>query len=239
MNCPRCQHENRPTAKFCEDCASPLKAASPDGSHKRSYAEVTSVLTEAVEQRAATSEILRVISRSPTDLQPVFDAIVRSASSLCNGHWAAAMRFDGELIHLVAEDNRHPDAPDLALIFPCPPSRRLPSARAIAEGRLVHIPDAEKDPDLAPEVARRARSFLAVPMRREGAPIGAIVVARPIPGPFPPNHIELLSCPSPKYRLALPPWQYRFNTEIAGRWPRPGRNDLSVLWLAARSRKRQ
>src|SRR5262249_38673829 len=46
-------------------------------------------------------------------------------------------------------------------------------------------------------------------------------------------------CPSPKYRLALPPWQYRFNAEIAGRWPRPGRNDLSVLWLAARSRKRQ
>src|SRR5262249_57845090 len=129
---------------------------------------------DALERQTATSEILRVISSSPTDVQPVFDAIVRSASRLCNGHWAIAVRFDGELIHLVAQHNAHPDGSDLGISFPCPPSRRLPSSRAIAEGRLVHIPDAEKDPDLAPEVARRARSFLVVPMVREGAPIGAI-----------------------------------------------------------------
>ena len=148
---------------------------------------------DALERQTATSEILRVISGSPTDVQPVFDAIVQSASRLCNGHWAAVLRFDGELIHLVAQHNMNPDVPHLSEEFPCPPSRRLPPSRAIAEGRLVHIPDAEKDPDLVPEVARRARSFLVVPMLREGAPMGAIAVSRPAPGPFPPNHIDLLT----------------------------------------------
>jgi GAF domain-containing protein len=103
------------------------------------------------------------------------------------------MRFDGELIHLVAQYNLYPDGPDLGAVFPYPPGRRFPAGRAIAEGRLVHIPDADNDPDLAPEVAGRARSFLVAPMLREGAPIGAIAVARPFSGVFPPDHIELLS----------------------------------------------
>ena len=59
-------------------------------------------LTESLEQQTATSEILGVISSSPTDLQPVFDAIVRNASRLCDG-WAIAVRFDGELLHLAAQ----------------------------------------------------------------------------------------------------------------------------------------
>ena len=158
-----------------------------------SYEDLQLELSRALEQQNATSEILRVISMSPTDVQPVFDAIVRSASRLCSGHWAAAMRFDGKLIHLVAQSNIDPDAASLGVAFPCPPSRRLPVGRAVAEARLVHIPDAEKDTDLAPEVARRARSFLVVPMLRAGAPIGAIGVARPAPGPFPPNQIQLLT----------------------------------------------
>src|SRR5262245_58191276 len=151
---------------------------------------------DALERQTAASEILRVISSSPTGVHPGFGASVRSASRLCNGHWAAAMRFDGELVHLVAQYNvHHPGGPypNLGAVYPCPPSRRLPAGRAIAEGQLVHIPDAEKDPDLAPGVSSRARSFLVVPMLREGAPIGTIAVARPAPGPFPPNHIELLS----------------------------------------------
>src|SRR5262245_62251532 len=131
---------------------------------------------EALEQQPATSDILRVISSSPADLQPVFNSIVKSASRLCNGDWAAAMRFDGELIHLAAQHN--PDAPGLDEVYPCRPNRRLPAARAILEGKLIHILDAEKDPDLAPGVSRRGRSFLVVPMLRESAPIGVIAVDR-------------------------------------------------------------
>jgi len=147
---------------------------------------------EALDRQTATAEILRVIASSPTNVQPVFDAIVRSASQLCNGHWAAAMRFDGELIHLAAQHNMQPGAAELADLFPCQPSRRLPVGRAVVDRTLVHIPDATEDLELAPEVSRRARSFLVVPMLRESVPIGAIAVSRPISGPFPPNHIELL-----------------------------------------------
>ncbi len=60
-------------------------------------------LTEALEQQTATSEILRVISRSPTDVQPVFDVIVESACRLCDGVFANALRFDGELLHNMAD----------------------------------------------------------------------------------------------------------------------------------------
>ena len=65
-------------------------------------------LTEALEQQTATSEILRVIASSPTDVQPVFDTIAASASRLCGGVAAIVTRFDGEMIHLVAHCNPRP-----------------------------------------------------------------------------------------------------------------------------------
>jgi hypothetical protein len=60
---------------------------------------------EALEQLAATTEILRVIRASPTDAQPVFEMIVRSAVALCRGLFANVFRFDGELLHWVASHN--------------------------------------------------------------------------------------------------------------------------------------
>src|SRR5262245_34517742 len=63
-------------------------------------------LAEALDQQTATAEILRVISQAATDVQPVFDVIVRSASQLCEGLWAIALRYDGERLHLAARDMR-------------------------------------------------------------------------------------------------------------------------------------
>jgi two-component system, NtrC family, sensor kinase len=143
-------------------------------------------LTDSLDRQTSTADILRVISRSPTDIQQVFDTIVRSASRLCAGQWAAAMRFDGELIHLAAQHNIGPAAAEFEDLFPCRPSQGLPLGRAILNRELVHIPDAAEDPEIAPGVVRRARSFLVVPMLREGTPIGAIAVSRPTPGRFPP-----------------------------------------------------
>src|SRR5215472_12322331 len=106
MTCPRCQQENPPQAKFCLECATPLRLP-PDGDGEalnvaRRLAEALRREQEAREQQAATSDILRVISNSPNDVQPVFDAIVASAVDLCHGVFSTAFRFDGERIHLAA-----------------------------------------------------------------------------------------------------------------------------------------
>src|SRR5262249_39386933 len=76
-------------------------------------------LTEALEQQTATSEILRVISSSPTDVQPVFDTIVRSAVRLCGASYGVVFRFDGELIRVVASHNVQSDAlKELEKVYP-------------------------------------------------------------------------------------------------------------------------
>src|SRR6266511_401091 len=152
-------------------------------------------VSESLEQQTATSEILRVIASSPTDVQPVFDTIAASASRLCGGVAAIVTRFDGEMIHLVAHCNPRPGIePVTARLYPRRPGRDTTAGRAILECNIVHIRDAEKDPDLAPNLARdvRAGSFLAVPMLRDGRPIGAISVSRAETGAFSAGQVELL-----------------------------------------------
>jgi two-component system, NtrC family, sensor kinase len=151
---------------------------------------------EALEQQIATSDILRVISQSPRDVQPAFDTIARAALKLCRAGSAYACTFDGELIHLVAFANVRPEGADqLRQVFPRPPSRETTMARAVLTRSVVVIPDVHEDPDYAIQAAARAsdyRSVLAVPLLRGTLPIGAIGVARPEPGPFPAKQIALL-----------------------------------------------
>ena len=152
-------------------------------------------LTMALDRQTATAEILHVISSSPTGVQPVFDTIARSASRLCGGMYAIVARFDGELIHLVAQHNPRPGASaSTAGLFPRRPGRDAATARAIQERAVVHIPDAEQDRDLSPANFRAvgARSFLAVPMIHEGRTIGGISVSRAEVGQFPPDQVDLL-----------------------------------------------
>ena len=152
-------------------------------------------LTESLEQQTATSEILRVISSSPTDVQPVFDTIVRSAVSLCGGMFGTGHRFDGKLVQLTAHWNCTPEVLDaLQRAFPMPPDRRMMSGRAILTRSVVHVEDLQADPDYVQQIGRAGgfRGVLAVPLLREGNPIGAIVVIRAEPGPFSTAQIELL-----------------------------------------------
>src|SRR5206468_4618839 len=145
-------------------------------------------LTEALEQQTATAEILRVISRSQTDVQPVFDTIVRSAVKLCDGLFGALFQFDGELLHLVAQHNYTPEALETAhQIFPALPTRAFGAGRAILERAVVQIRDVELDPEYRQQTLARAigwRSGLFVPILREGAPIRFIMVTRADRGPF-------------------------------------------------------
>jgi len=144
----------------------------------------------------ATSEVLQVISRSQTDVQPVFDTIVRSAVRLCDGLFSGLYQFDGELLHYVAHHNFTPEAlEEVHRVFPARPTRTLFVGRAILERAVVHIPDFEADPEYEHQALSRAvgqRSGLWVPMLREGTPIGVIGVSRAKPGPFSDNEVELL-----------------------------------------------
>jgi signal transduction histidine kinase len=153
-------------------------------------------LTDALSRQTATSEILRVISGSPTDVQPVFDAIIKSAVTLCNGVFGSLDRFDGDLIYPVATHNYTSEALDaMHRVFPARPSRSLGVGRAILDRDVVHIPDVELDPEYRAHHLAGAigfRSGLFVPMLRDGVPIGAILVARAEAGPFSDNEIALL-----------------------------------------------
>src|SRR5262249_44134673 len=157
--------------------------------------EKNRALTDALEQRTATSEILGVISRSPTDVQPVFDAIVRSAVRLLDGLHGVVDRFDGELIHLAAQYNYTPEALQMTLrMYPRQPDRKQAAGRAILTGDVVNIADAQADPEYATDLAVAGgwRSILNVPMLREGKPIGTIGVIRGQAGRFSDAQVELL-----------------------------------------------
>ncbi|HZL94939.1 MAG TPA: GAF domain-containing protein, partial [Vicinamibacterales bacterium] len=152
-------------------------------------------LTEALEQQTATSEILSVISSSPTDVQPVFNTIVVNAVRLCNARMGAVYRFDGELVHMVAHHNYPPEVLEvLQRMHPRPPHPDQASGRAILTRAVAQIEDMLADPQYRQEVAVAGgwRSIIAVPMLREGVPIGAIVITRNEAGFFPAGHIDLL-----------------------------------------------
>src|SRR4029450_5962398 len=144
-------------------------------------------LAEAREQHAGTAEILRVISQSPTDVQPVFETIAAAALRLCRASSGNVFTFDGELIHLAAlVSPKGADA--IRKAYPRPPGRDSAPARAVLMRRVVVIPDVLADAEyaIAPTaIAGGFRSILAVPLLRDGHPIGAITVGRPEAGPFP------------------------------------------------------
>jgi two-component system, NtrC family, sensor kinase len=166
--------------------------------HKKEPAkahELEKRLAEAIEQQTATSEILGVISRSPTDTQPVFDAIVRSAVGLCNGAFGIVLRYDRYVASLVAGHNVPPEGLNaLGQLFPGPATPDSAPGRALLSRAVVHIHDQANNEEFTATVARAVgfRTNIAVPMLRHGQPIGAIAVARRDVQPFSEAEIQLL-----------------------------------------------
>ena len=152
-------------------------------------------LKESLEQQTATSEVLRVISESPTDTQPVFDTIAQSAMGLCDGAMSVVSRYDGDLIHLAAHSHVTPEGAEVMRhMFPMRPARTGIHGRIILEAAVVHIADAQADADYSPSLrqALQLRSAVGVPMVRDGRVIGAVAVGRTEFHPFTEKEIALL-----------------------------------------------
>src|SRR5215471_11651582 len=152
---------------------------------------------EALEQQAATAEVLRVISRSPGDLQPVFDIIAASALRLCGSTWSGVLQFNGELIELVALHNLDDfkGAEVVRRSFPRKPSRTGATDQAISTKTTTYIRDVLEVAHYDhPDLVRAAvyRSVLSAPMLRDGQVVGAITVVGTDANAFTDQHIDLL-----------------------------------------------
>ena len=157
----------------------------------------TRELEEALQQQTATSEVLSIIRRSPADAQPVFDAIVQSAARLCDAIFSVVYLLDGENLRIAATQNFTPEATSQIqkLRQLKWPDRSHLGGRAILDRTIIHVPDVLTDPEYSRDFALAGgwRAVLAVPLLRDGIPVGALTVGKAEPKPFSDRQIQLLN----------------------------------------------
>ena len=156
----------------------------------------TNDLTESLEQQTATSDVLRVISSSPADIQPVLETIGERAEKLCNAEISAVSIVDGELIRLASIHGMTEAGVEAARrAYPLRRTDETVTARAIRTRDVCHVADVLSDPQYQQkDIARIAghRGCLGVPMVRDEQVVGAIFVARRQPGLFSDTQVQLL-----------------------------------------------
>jgi GAF domain-containing protein len=163
-------------------------------------AQRNSEFGERIEQQAATIDVLKVMSSTPDDTQPVFDLIVRRATELCNGLGTGLFEFDGNLVHFRALYHREGLDPAAykayTAMFPMAPTRGSISCRAILDKQIVHIRDTEADSELTGVVRDLLkavqRSQVSIPLMRDGQAIGSISLGATEPGGFSDSQVGLL-----------------------------------------------
>jgi signal transduction histidine kinase len=149
---------------------------------------------ERIGQQSATIDVLKAMSASANDTQPVFDLITRRARELCGTAASMLFEFDGDLLHLRSWGGWDPAAAEGYLKqFPMRPDCSTANGRAILERRIIHIRDVARDTALGPTVrAMGVGSTIAVPLMRNDRPLGSIALGLPVSGGFSENQVELL-----------------------------------------------
>ena len=168
---------------------------SPLAGQETEVARLTRERDEAIEQQRATSEVLRGINRSTFDLQAMLDTLVETAARLCNANRGQLFRRDGSTYKSTAFYGYSREFQKFHKTHPITPGRGTAVGRTALEGKTVHIPDVLADPEytfLEAQKLGNYRANLAVPLLREGNPIGALSLNRTEPLPFSAKQIELV-----------------------------------------------
>ena len=168
---------------------------SPPASQETEVARLTRERDEALEQRTAAAEILKVISRSTFNLQTVLDALVKSATHLCEAQDAFIFLPDGEVFRAAARFGFTPKYHKVVEANPVRIDRGSVAGRPALEGRVVHVHDVLADPNFTRHDLQKIGGFraaLGVPLLRERKVIGVIFLSRTKPQPFADKQIELV-----------------------------------------------